>query len=252
MCITCTSGNANSRRKLIGIRRVKMPCGKVQCDCAAPTCTLWREILTHYRPQIDFLNADPNRHFHDITLDDGVALDKLRRAQEAAPGDLMNELQAMGAKKHRDEEKLSEAYLRKIERDRIAAIEARKKQEEEDRAFAKKMQDSFESQKHSHNDAVSCTKKRRRGSEYDRSVALTREEQERASLEAFFRNNPEVRREHENAIRREKERRTQLEKDEAFARELAPQTRTPTRSVVSRVSSSEERPRKKNKGVLQI
>ena len=203
LCVSCVS-TKTTRRKLMGLRRVRVPCGKSEseCDCRADkyTCSLWREILNKYGSEIAFLNESPETHGHDVTIEGGVDANDLRVARRTKPGELVDELRMLSAFDHREEEELSRRLLREMEESERSAREARRRQIEADAALAREFRGG--------------------GDEDAENVVETN------SLEAFFLANPEARAEHRAA----EKRREQMMEDEKLARMLSATDRSKKRS----------------------
>ena len=210
-CAFCRSGDGKSRRRLIGLRRVHCPCGLGSrgCTCQADTraCALWSEILTRYRKEIDFLNENRDFHSHDITISGSVSMEVLRNAAEAKPGDIIGELQALGAKKYPEEERLSEEYLRIYREQELEKEKEKEKRERQDAIFAKKIQE--EDLRASQDSAASSP------------AHPTRPNAAPTPRDPFEGIEPDWLFEHEKVMQMEKKKNEQEQKDAMLAKQIA-------------------------------
>lgn len=182
---------------------------------------------------LDFLNEDPIHHTLDVSIANSVSAVKVRQAQEAERGTLAHELQVMSAASHVEEEEKSRAFLEKeLTSQRERALE-RERREAEDAEIAKRLAEQFAAETETASPSMSTP------STSTTTLAVD-------PLEAFFRDNPDARKEHEESQRRLKERTEQMKRDEEYAKKLRDEMKAQTSPRNSSVPRLRDRTRRRH------
>lgn len=190
-------------------------------------CDMWRDINEKHADVIQFLNADPLRNTLDVTIDNSVQIDVIRKAQKLQGGEWVDMIQeqSVNSETHRVNELKTKEYLEQEYQKELKRVAERERQEEENERLARELARKF-----SHEEAgVEKRQQNMQSNNNNNTLEFSEEEKEEEplvtkvqddkdlfDLEAWLQNNPDIRKQHEEAERRLE----QMRKDEEIARKL--------------------------------